>query len=78
MARREIVRAMKAGVRLIEVVHDQGRTSFSRYAITTLRHARRLPFENLRAAREGFRQEVAASQADERVGPYVNGSDGRE
>ena len=62
-------------MRLIEVVHDHGRASFSRYTVTTLRHDRRLSFESLRAAREGFRQEVAASRSDDRVGPHVNEPD---
>lgn len=62
---------MQAGVRLIEVVHDNGRATFSRYAITTLRNEGRSEFDTLRKARLAFVAEVAASRADVRVGPHV-------
>lgn len=59
-------------MRLIEVVHDKGRGSFSRYVITTLRNDDRLELDSLRKARVAFAEEVAVSCADPRVGPHMS------
>lgn len=71
MARREIIRKMEAGVRLIEIVHDLNRRTFSRYAVTTLRNDERSEFTTIREARRAFEAEVVASRQDPRVGPHV-------
>lgn len=63
---------MEAGVRLIEIIHDLNRRTFSRYAISTLRHDDRTEFTSLREAKRAFADEVVASRDDPRVGPYVS------
>lgn len=73
MPSNEFVRSMKAGVRLIEVVFKANQRGIFRYAVTTLRHGRRVTFDNLNDAETAFGEEVLASRDDPRVGPYVRG-----
>lgn len=65
-----MILAMTAGVRLIQNNPPRG-SSRPTFSVTTLRNDGRLVFATISEARRAFKDEVKASKADPRVGPYV-------
>ncbi len=70
MPRQCIILAMTAGVRLSQQSQARGKACPT-FAVTSLRNESRRLFASLADAKCAFQEEVEASRADPRVGPYV-------